>query len=847
MEALDSGHTIFQPVEHTNGYQVTNASRSSPLTRLVFSLNLPFAWGNLHPIGLANQHVRAMEAKMKRRGIRQAANFLVSLVIALVGAPFSGAQLSTVPALVNFSGTLTDANGTSLSGTVGVTFSLYKDQQGGAPLWLETQNIQPDKSGHYAVTLGATTSQGLPTALFASGEARWLGVQAQGQAEQSRILLLSVPYALKAGDAQTIGGLPPSAFVLAPPSNSDSSSTSSSNSNPDPPALGGSGQTDYLPIWTNSSTLGDSVLFQSGVGAKAKVGIGTTKPASTLDVKGGGTIRGLFSLPATGTATASGGFNSQPIDLVTSVFNSGTSTAVPQTFQWQAEPVGNNTKNASGSLNLLFGQGTNKPSETGLNIASNGQITFAKGQTFPGTGNGTITGVTAGTDLTGGGNTGNVTLNVDTTKVVTAVTAGTDLTGGGNGGSLTLNLDTTKVPQLAANNSFTGNESVSGSVTAGSFAGNGASLTNVNAAQLGGLGSGAFAQLNAINNFTQTLFAPQLTSTGSAEVDNSGSNWGNYVPGLQFGPINSGETIASAQASGSPNQYGLDFYTNAAARMSITNVGQVGIGVQPIPTDYTALYVYAPGAPGVWGTNGNADGIVGNGAEGGTGVSGWGGFSTNGFNDGPGGVFQGGTNFAGGDGIDAYAGSGMAGYFAGDVFVNGNLSKNGGSFKIDHPLDPANKYLYHSFVESPDMKNIYDGVATLDANGEAVIQMPQWFGVLNRDFRYQLTCIGGFAPVYIAEELANNQFRIGGGRAGMKVSWQITGIRQDAWANAHRIPVEEQKNDIERGFYTHPELYGAPEEKQIEWARHPQLMKKMQEHQLREKAKQARLTAPATR
>jgi hypothetical protein len=125
--------------------------------------------------------------------------------------------------------------------------------------------------------------------------------------------------------------------------------------------------------------------------------------------------------------------------------------------------------------------------------------------------------------------------------------------------------------------------------------------------------------------------------------------------------------------------------------------------------------------------------------------------------------------------------------------------------------------------------------------------MPQWFGVLNRDFRYQLTCIGGFAPVYIAEELANNQFRIGGGRAGMKVSWQITGIRQDAWANAHRIPVEEQKNDIERGFYTHPELYGAPEEKQIEWARHPQLMKKMQEHQLREKAKQARLTAPATR
>jgi trimeric autotransporter adhesin len=144
-----------------------------------------------------------------------------------------------------------------------------------------------------------------------------------------------------------------------------------------------------------------------------------------------------------------------------------------------------------------------------------------------------------------------------------------------------------------------------------------------------------------------------------------------------------------------------------------------------------------------------------------------------------------------GDGI--YAVSNLyAGIFGGDVVVQGNLSKSSGSFKIDHPLDPANKYLYHSFVESPDMMNIYNGVATLDANGEAVIQMPEWFGVLNRDFRYQLTCIGGFAPVYIAEELANNQFKIGGGRAEMRVSWQITGIRQDAWANAHRIPVEEE-------------------------------------------------------
>jgi hypothetical protein len=170
--------------------------------------------------------------------------------------------------------------------------------------------------------------------------------------------------------------------------------------------------------------------------------------------------------------------------------------------------------------------------------------------------------------------------------------------------------------------------------------------------------------------------------------------------------------------------------------------------------------------------------------------------------------------------------------------VTGNLSKGGGSFKIDHPLDPANKYLYHSFVESPDMMNIYNGNVELDASGGATIQMPEWFSVLNRDFRYQLTCIGGFAPVYVAEELANNQFKIGGGKPGLRVSWQITGIRQDAWANAHRIPVEEEKEDRLKGFYIHPELYGQSEEKQIEWARHPENMRRMKEH--RQKMKDQR-------
>jgi hypothetical protein len=177
-------------------------------------------------------------------------------------------------------------------------------------------------------------------------------------------------------------------------------------------------------------------------------------------------------------------------------------------------------------------------------------------------------------------------------------------------------------------------------------------------------------------------------------------------------------------------------------------------------------------------------------------------------------------------GISSTFGAAKAGYFSGNVQVSGNLSKGGGSFKIDHPLDPENKYLYHSFVESPDMKNIYDGTIKLDENGEAEVDLPEWFDTLNSDFRYLLTPIGAPAPgLYIADEVQKNRFKIAGGTAGMKVSWQVTGIRQDAYAKKHRIVVEEEKPEIERGFYLHPEAHGQPEEKGVEWARNPEMMK----------------------
>jgi hypothetical protein len=141
--------------------------------------------------------------------------------------------------------------------------------------------------------------------------------------------------------------------------------------------------------------------------------------------------------------------------------------------------------------------------------------------------------------------------------------------------------------------------------------------------------------------------------------------------------------------------------------------------------------------------------------------------------------------------------------------VTGSLAKAGGSFKIDHPLDPENQYLYHSFVESPDMLNVYNGNVTLDARGEATVALPDYFEALNRDFRYQLTPIGAAFTPFVKEKVAGNQFRIAG-QPGAEVSWQVTGIRQDKWANQNRIPNAAPKEPENRGKYLHPEAFGQP-------------------------------------
>jgi hypothetical protein len=171
-----------------------------------------------------------------------------------------------------------------------------------------------------------------------------------------------------------------------------------------------------------------------------------------------------------------------------------------------------------------------------------------------------------------------------------------------------------------------------------------------------------------------------------------------------------------------------------------------------------------------------------------------------------------------GTGVYGESIAGFAGYFLGDVNVTGSCcGAAAGSFRIDHPQDPANKYLYHSAVQSPDMLSVYRGHVTLGADGRAWVSMPLYFEALNRDFDYQLTPIGAPAPdLHIAREIEGNRFEIAGGTPGMKVSWQVTGTRHDPYADAHRTPVEQDKPAYDQGKYLHPTEWGQPKSQGVD-------------------------------
>lgn len=274
-----------------------------------------------------------------------------------------------------------------------------------------------------------------------------------------------------------------------------------------------------------------------------------------------------------------------------------------------------------------------------------------------------------------------------------------------------------------------------------------------------------------------------ISATGFTGINATGYNMVSST-GVQA----AGGTGVRAMSSW-PDGYGLYVYNNYGGGSSATgnaifasSLKQTGIYSQSQAVNGVTGKSYSSGASGLYGENFSGGfGTVGRASGSGTGVM--------------------------GDNSNA---SGFAGFFYGNVHVSGTLSKTYGTFRIDHPQDPANKYLSHSFVESPEMKNIYDGVVTLDGSGQATVVLPGYFEALNADFRYQLTPIGAPGMLYIKDEISHSRFTIAGGQPGMRVSWQVTGVRIDAAALAKPIIVEELKPASARGKYLNPEVFGLP-------------------------------------
>ncbi|MGA2689819.1 MAG: hypothetical protein ABSE85_17300 [Candidatus Korobacteraceae bacterium] len=653
---------------------------------------------------------------------------------------------ATVPRLITFSGTLSPAGteagengvvlapGTAPTHVVAITFSLYSEQTGGAPLWSEVQNVHVDGSGRYTVQLGATQPEGLPMDIFTSAQAQWLGVQPQGQAEQPRVMVVSVPYALKAADAETFGGLPPSAYALVPPSELNPQTgkgpggVGNGGTGHDAPhslPITGSGTTNYVPLWTNASTLASSAIYQNPM--NGNIGIGTTGPVAAFEVVNNNSvpIQGTTSNQAPALRGVNTAASGNPIGVSGTVtsgtggagvygINSETSGLGFGVIGTNASPVGVGVYGSEiATTGVNFGVFGNVNSPSGVGVEGLQSLT-----TGPGYG---VIGITYSP-----GGIGTLGHNMATSGPAVGVDGQSESPDGAG------------VYGVA-----NATEGASYGVEGESLSGNGAGVYGTNTATSG----------NAFGVFGQ-----------------SASGYGVY------GKSATGVAILGACVPTGSNTC----YNGVAGINNSTSGGMNGVYALTESPGGSAVYMVNTGGGSL---------LVGTESNGGNAT-----FYVN---------------------VDG------SGYFGGAVQIDGNLNvggtltKGGGSFKIDDPLDPANKYLSHSFVESPDMMNIYNGNVTTDKRGLATVVLPNYFETLNRDFRYQLTVIGQFAQAIVAKEIDRGRFTIRTNKPGVKVSWQVTGIRQDAWANANRIPNEEDKPAQERGTYLHPELFGAPQSQRI--------------------------------
>jgi hypothetical protein len=701
---------------------------------------------------------------------------------------------TALPRLVRFNGTAKDLNGNPLTGVVGITFALYSEQTGGAPLWLETQNVQAGANGHYTVLLGASKPDGLPTDLFTSEQARWVGVQISGQTEQARVLLVSAPYALKAGDAETVGGLPASAFALASssPARAEGATgslpklaqTGASQANAD---VTGKGTLGYVPMWDSTSDIVDSLIFQKS----SDIGIGTKTPAATLDVSGKSDIRDTLTLFPKGKDSA--------LTINGTAFKidqTGTVTFVSgQTFPGGG---GGGTVTSVGSGAGLTGGPITKSGT--LSIATAG-VTNAMLQ------NSTLK-LTPGGGMTGGGSValgGSTTLGLENcsanqvlefigstwtcanagTGTITGVTAGTDLTGGGTSGKVTLNLDTTKVPQLGTANTFTGTQNVNGTILVFSSTDAIAATTSANTAVTGE--SPNSGVVGASSGFSNTG-----AGRGGAGV------WGDTGAGANSGHagvlgtadantagwfINNGPFATVLATNSSPNVPGA---FGVAAQSN-------SVGVYGVLSAASATGV-AIGA-GVWGdtaiNNGFGTGVLGTADGGSAGL-----FVSTGGNE----ATLVAENLSTSNSLEVFSVGGQFGDCiidtSGDLFCTGILTAAA-------PVDGGSRKVGLYAIEGPENWFEDAGSAQL-SNGAAIVNLEQVFAqTVNTavDYHVFLTPKGDCKGLYIAQE-SPTSFEVrelGGGTSSIAFDYRIMAKRK-GYENVRLADKTKQFSDQETQF-----------------------------------------------